>query len=157
MLSRIEHPCVSNGRIELDFLTLKVEKGKTARTATLNSERYRMWSPAYTVTSILIQLQGMSACVSFPDSTPGAMKSWGMESGNEAMSACVSFPDSTPGTIKSWGMESGNEAMSACVSFPDSTPGAIKSWGMESGNEAMSACVCLPASVVVVFSVYAAG
>ena len=61
MLSRIEHPCVSNGRIELDFLVQRVEKGRTAKCATLNSERYQMWSPAYTVMSILIQLQGMYA------------------------------------------------------------------------------------------------
>jgi len=59
MLTRIEHPCVKNGRIELDFLT-KVEQSKRgAQVPSRNTERYRMWSPGYTVMSVLIQLQGM--------------------------------------------------------------------------------------------------
>jgi len=67
MLTRIEHPCVKNGRIELDFLT-KVEQSKRgAQAPSRNTERYRMWSPGYTVMSILIQLQGMYDVVLAPD------------------------------------------------------------------------------------------
>ncbi len=59
MLTRIEHPCVQGGRVGLDFLVLKVDKAKaSSRAPAKNSDRYRMWSPAYTVTSILTQLQG---------------------------------------------------------------------------------------------------
>ncbi len=53
MLSRIGHPCVSsNNRVNLDILNH--EDGIAQNT----SQRYQMWSPAYTVSSVLIQLQG---------------------------------------------------------------------------------------------------
>jgi ubiquitin-protein ligase len=58
MLSRIEHPCVQNGRIGLDFLKVAYNKTKKKQTAPKTTQRYKMWSPAYTAKSILIQLQG---------------------------------------------------------------------------------------------------
>ena len=42
----------------LDLLT-DGKASKAGRGHTKNSERYRMWSPAYTALSILIQLQGI--------------------------------------------------------------------------------------------------
>ncbi|XP_064385052.1 uncharacterized protein LOC135333952 isoform X2 [Halichondria panicea] len=54
MLSRIGHPCVSsNNRVNLDILNH--EDGIAQNT----SQRYQMWSPAYTVSSVLIQLQAL--------------------------------------------------------------------------------------------------
>ena len=60
MLSRIEHPCVYNGAIGLDFLKISTEihRSKSGQGAPKNTQRYGMWSPAYTVASIMIQLQG---------------------------------------------------------------------------------------------------
>ena len=64
MLSRIEHPCVSNGQVGLDFLQVfsEYQHGRTREAPPKNTQRYRMWSPAYTATSILLQLQG-TMCV----------------------------------------------------------------------------------------------
>ena len=73
MLSRIEHPCVSNGRVGLDFL-LQVysehQRGRAREAPPRNTQRYKMWSPAYTATSILIQLQGMICTSSDSMTTP---------------------------------------------------------------------------------------
>ena len=61
MLSRIEHPCVQNGRVGLDFFKMvdnKRCKSKQKQAPPKTTQRYKMWSPAYTARSILIQLQG---------------------------------------------------------------------------------------------------
>ena len=60
MKTRIEHPCVLNGWVRLEFLDVKTEKKSRTIQPAANGERYKMWSPAYTVMSILIQLQGLS-------------------------------------------------------------------------------------------------
>ena len=57
MLTRIEHPCVHNGSVSLDFLT-ELEKGKNKHVGSGATNRYKFWSPGYTVMSILMQLQG---------------------------------------------------------------------------------------------------
>ena len=58
MLTRIEHPCVENGRVSLDLLTVPTDRIKKAPVC---SQRYKMWSPTYTVLSVLVQLQGACA------------------------------------------------------------------------------------------------
>ena len=58
MLSRIEHPCVQNRRVGLDFFKVACYKGKQKQAPPKTTQRYKMWSPAYTAKSILIQLQG---------------------------------------------------------------------------------------------------
>ena len=61
MLTRIGHPCVHNNKVGLDMLTVRMERGtksKASQSPPKNSERYRMWSPSYTVVNILVQLQG---------------------------------------------------------------------------------------------------
>ena len=66
MLTRIGHPCVHSNNVELDMFTVRMERGtksKSSQSPPKNSERYRMWSPAYTVLNILVQLQGKCVCV----------------------------------------------------------------------------------------------
>lgn len=57
MLTRIEHPCVLYDYIILDFLQVPVGT-RRSKSGLKNSQRYQTWSPAYTVSSIMIQLQG---------------------------------------------------------------------------------------------------
>lgn len=59
MLTRIEHPCVHNGLVSLDFLTEQEKGGGKGNRVTVGAtNRYKFWSPGYTVMSILVQLQG---------------------------------------------------------------------------------------------------
>lgn len=58
MLTRIEHPCVHNGLVSLDFLTEQEKGGGKGNRVTVGAtNRYKFWSPGYTVMSILVQLQ----------------------------------------------------------------------------------------------------
>ena len=60
MLSRIEHPCVQFNRVGLDFLKQNMKRTK-CKQSPRTTQRYHMWSPAYTAKSILIQLQGTAS------------------------------------------------------------------------------------------------
>ena len=58
MLTRIEHPCVLNGQIQLDMLSILDIKRKNFHPPSTAMSKYRYWFPGYTTLSILIQLEG---------------------------------------------------------------------------------------------------
>ena len=57
MATRIEHPCIINGIIELDMLTPLV-KQKNMSLPSNSVDKSRYWFPGYSTLSILLQLEG---------------------------------------------------------------------------------------------------
>jgi ubiquitin-protein ligase len=57
MLTRIEHPCVNNGFIQLDMFTELDTKRKNFHPPSTSLTRSRYWYPGYSAVSILMQLE----------------------------------------------------------------------------------------------------
>ena len=57
MATRIEHPCIINGIIELDMLTPLVKQKNMSLPSNI-VDKSRHWFPGYSTLSILFQLEG---------------------------------------------------------------------------------------------------
>ena len=58
ILTRIEHPCVHNGVLQLDILNELDKTNKNFTPPSGSLSKYRYWYPGYSTLCILIQLEG---------------------------------------------------------------------------------------------------